>query len=123
LSRNETEAWNKWVSGQARDREQSSALVPHTRAIGPSRLCKIFWPEDISRDQVSDEEIIRARVEGVRTDNVSPRKRSVPIGTIANSQRSGMQPRLESHSQSISLSPTFRANSQRREKLSFMNLP
>jgi hypothetical protein len=122
LSRNEVEAWDKWVDGQPRQRQQSKALIAQTRAVGPSRLCKIFWPEETPREMLSDEQVLRAKIQPIRTDNVSHRKKSVHFSTTANGLTSGMQVLLKSRSQSMSLSPMSNPSSRRRGKLNFTTL-
>jgi hypothetical protein len=72
MSRNRIEEWDRWIEKEARQPRRPSGLLAQTRAIGPSKPCKIFWPEGSSlKDELNDGDILRAKIETIRTENVS----------------------------------------------------
>jgi hypothetical protein len=72
MSRNEIEAWDRWVGPDAPGPRQQTGLVAQKRTIGPSRLCKVFWPGSMSRDERKDGDISGATAQSIPVDNVSP---------------------------------------------------
>jgi hypothetical protein len=70
ISRNEMEAPDRW------DARNGHIVVPAKprvilRTMGPARLCKITWPEDILEAEEEDEKLQQASVQIIQTDNVS----------------------------------------------------
>jgi len=69
ISCNEIESWDRWIGPEGS--RQQTGLVAQTRAIGPARLCKITWPEGMSRVEVLDGDVPHAKVEWIQVGNVS----------------------------------------------------